>query len=66
MVEFLVGIDRIAERVRTTVVGERLAAPHALDLLGRMALPRPPLGPWGRGTWYRECPYQAPPRSFGL
>jgi predicted nucleic acid-binding protein len=32
MVEFLVGADDIAERVRAAVTGESLAAPHALDL----------------------------------
>ena len=32
MVEFLVGADSVAERVRTAVVGARLAAPHAVDL----------------------------------
>ncbi|TJZ99153.1 type II toxin-antitoxin system VapC family toxin [Actinacidiphila oryziradicis] len=32
LVEFLVGADALAEKVRTAVVGERLAAPHAVDL----------------------------------
>lgn len=32
MVEWLVGADALAERVRTVVAGERLAAPHAIDL----------------------------------
>jgi len=32
VVEFLVGTDHIAEGVRATVVGEKLAAPHAVDL----------------------------------
>jgi predicted nucleic acid-binding protein len=32
MVEFLVGADPAAERIRAIVVGERLAAPHAVDL----------------------------------
>lgn len=32
LVEFLVGADAVAERVRTAVAGERLAAPHAADL----------------------------------
>ena len=32
MVEFLVGADRIADQVRARVAGEKLAAPHALDL----------------------------------
>jgi predicted nucleic acid-binding protein len=32
MVEFLVGADAAAERIRAIVVGERLAAPHAVDL----------------------------------
>ncbi len=31
-VEFLVGTDRVAEAVRAIVVGEKLAAPHAVDL----------------------------------
>jgi len=32
MVEFLVGADALAERVRAVVVGGKLAAPHAIDL----------------------------------
>ncbi|GEL18665.1 type II toxin-antitoxin system VapC family toxin [Pseudonocardia asaccharolytica] len=32
LVEFLVGADALAERVRAACVGERLAAPHAVDL----------------------------------
>ena len=32
MVEFLVGADDAAERVRAAVAGETLAAPHAVDL----------------------------------
>jgi predicted nucleic acid-binding protein len=32
LVAFLVGADAIAEKVRATAVGERLAAPHAVDL----------------------------------
>ena len=32
MVEFLVGADDVAERVRASVAGESLAAPHAVDL----------------------------------
>jgi predicted nucleic acid-binding protein len=32
MVEFLAGADDAAERVRAAVVGETLAAPHAVDL----------------------------------
>jgi predicted nucleic acid-binding protein len=32
MVEFLVGADLVAERVRTVVADARLAAPHAVDL----------------------------------
>lgn len=32
MVEFLVGADDVAERVRAAVAGESLAAPHAVDL----------------------------------
>lgn len=32
MVEFLVGADPVAERVRAVVVGGKLAAPHAIDL----------------------------------
>ena len=32
MVEFLVGADPLAERVRATVTGEKLAAPHVIDL----------------------------------
>lgn len=32
MVEFLVGADQLAERVRTAVAGGMLAAPHAIDL----------------------------------
>lgn len=32
LVEFLVGKDAAAEAVRTAVSGERLAAPHAVDL----------------------------------
>lgn len=32
MVEFLVGADPLGERVRAVVVGEKLAAPHAVDL----------------------------------
>jgi predicted nucleic acid-binding protein len=32
MVEFLVGADDVAERVRAAVAGETLAAPHAVDL----------------------------------
>lgn len=32
LVEFLVGADVVAERVRAATVGEQLAAPHAVDL----------------------------------
>ncbi|WNF28753.1 type II toxin-antitoxin system VapC family toxin [Streptomyces sp. C11-1] len=32
LVEFLVGSDALAERVRTRTAGSRLAAPHAVDL----------------------------------
>lgn len=32
LVEFLVGSDHIADRVRGVATGERLAAPHAVDL----------------------------------
>lgn len=32
LVEFLVGADEVAERVRAAATGERLAAPHAVDL----------------------------------
>jgi predicted nucleic acid-binding protein len=32
LVEFLVGNDPVAERVRETTAGEVLAAPHAVDL----------------------------------
>jgi len=32
LVEFLVGSDNTAERVRTAVSGEVLAAPHSIDL----------------------------------
>lgn len=32
LVEFLVGADPIADRIRGIVVGQRLAAPHAVDL----------------------------------
>jgi predicted nucleic acid-binding protein len=32
MVEFLVGADATAEQVRVLVAGQRLAAPHAIDL----------------------------------
>jgi len=32
VVEFLVGTDSVAEGVRATAVGEKLAAPHAVDL----------------------------------
>lgn len=32
LVEFLVGSDPLADRVRTTAVGEHIAAPHAVDL----------------------------------
>jgi predicted nucleic acid-binding protein len=32
LVEFLVGADPAAERVRATAAGEQLAAPHAVDL----------------------------------
>jgi predicted nucleic acid-binding protein len=32
MVEFLVGADPVAERIRIMVAGEQLAAPHAIDL----------------------------------
>jgi predicted nucleic acid-binding protein len=32
LVEFLVGSDPVAERVRTVATGNRLAAPHAIDL----------------------------------
>ena len=32
LVEFLVGSDAVAQRVRAAVAGERLAAPHAVDL----------------------------------
>lgn len=32
LVEFLVGSDDVAERVRTAVSGEVLAAPHSVDL----------------------------------
>ena len=32
IVEFLVGADHVAERVRAITTGEKLAAPHAVDL----------------------------------
>ncbi|WP_322751484.1 MULTISPECIES: type II toxin-antitoxin system VapC family toxin [unclassified Frankia] len=32
LVEFLVGSDPVAEKVRVVAFGERLAAPHAVDL----------------------------------
>lgn len=32
MVEFLVGADPVAERIRVIVMGQKLAAPHAVDL----------------------------------
>ena len=32
IVEFLVGSDPVADRVRATAAGEKLAAPHAVDL----------------------------------
>ena len=32
MVELLVGRDTIASEIRTLVIGQRLAAPHAIDL----------------------------------
>ena len=32
LVEFLVGADSLGEKVRAVSVGERLAAPHAVDL----------------------------------
>jgi predicted nucleic acid-binding protein len=32
IVEFLVGADLVAERVRAVTTGEKLAAPHAIDL----------------------------------
>ena len=32
IVEFLVGADDLAERVRVATTGEKLAAPHAVDL----------------------------------
>ena len=32
IVEFLVGSDPVADRVRAITVGEKLAAPHAVDL----------------------------------
>lgn len=32
MVEFLVGSDHVAERVRARMAGQKLAAPHAVDL----------------------------------
>jgi predicted nucleic acid-binding protein len=32
LVEFLVGADTLGEKVRAASVGERLAAPHAVDL----------------------------------
>jgi predicted nucleic acid-binding protein len=32
VVEFLVGADTLGEKVRAVSVGERLAAPHAVDL----------------------------------
>jgi predicted nucleic acid-binding protein len=32
MVEFLVGADPLAERVRAAVTGEKLAAPHVIDV----------------------------------
>ncbi|MGW7294192.1 type II toxin-antitoxin system VapC family toxin [Streptomyces xiamenensis] len=32
LVEFLVGADALGERVRSLLPGERLAAPHAVDL----------------------------------
>ena len=32
MVEFLVGADPVAEAIRDMVTGEKLAAPHAVDL----------------------------------
>ena len=32
MVEFLVGADPVADRIRGMLAGEQLAAPHAIDL----------------------------------
>ena len=32
LVEFLVGADAVAEKVRAATIGEQLAAPHAADL----------------------------------
>jgi predicted nucleic acid-binding protein len=32
LVEFLVGADAVAEKVRAATIGEQLAAPHAVDL----------------------------------
>ncbi|ELS54138.1 putative PilT protein-like protein [Streptomyces viridochromogenes Tue57] len=32
LVEFLVGADELAERVRARTTGHRLGAPHAVDL----------------------------------
>lgn len=32
LVEFLVGADALGDKVRAATVGERLAAPHAVDL----------------------------------
>ncbi|MGH3490600.1 MAG: type II toxin-antitoxin system VapC family toxin [Actinopolymorphaceae bacterium] len=32
LVEFLVGADQVAEDVRSAIIGERLAAPHSVDL----------------------------------
>jgi predicted nucleic acid-binding protein len=32
MVEFLVGADPLADKVRAVTMGERMAAPHAIDL----------------------------------
>lgn len=32
LVEFLVGTDHVAERVRDIATGQRLAAPHGIDL----------------------------------
>jgi predicted nucleic acid-binding protein len=32
IIEFLVGADLLAERVRAVTAGEKLAAPHAVDL----------------------------------
>ena len=32
MVEFLVGTDSTAESVRALVAGEKISAPHAIDL----------------------------------